>query len=522
MFRAALFAALVAAGPAFADDVVSAQPDRVAVTLYHDGDVSTDQLLHGGANSWIHDQGLAFVTETRTIDLPAGPAVVKFRGVAATMVPQTGVIEGLPNGVLEQNFDYDLLSPGSLLAKSIGQTVRLVRADTKTGKLKEEDAIVRSGPNGAVLEIDGKLEALHCSGLPEKLVFERVPEGLADTPTLSVRTDAPAAGHYTITLSYIATGFNWSADYVARLDDATGKLALTGWLTLANFSSTSFPDAPVDVVAGNLATTGTDKPVQAAPLYLATSCWPTKIDWSTHRPPPFPPPPPPPMAAMAFEGRTAAESVIVTGSRIAAQNLGDYKLYALPEATTVAARQTKQIQFLDQPDVSYERLYRYDVTYDSRNPGQRARANVLLRLRNEADAGLGKPLPAGSIAVFEPASDGSEVFAGQDSVRDISVGLPIEVTMGRAMNIRVAPRLVESSSSGHGRDTVVTDSWDIDLANDKPAPITLELRQDLYRGEARITSESRAHTESFGRAVWTFALASGDSAELRYTVSHPQ
>src|SRR4030095_13178702 len=114
------------------------------------------------------------VSETRTIDLPAGTSRIFFLGVADAIVPQTAGIEGLPAAIIESNFDYDLLTPGALIAKSQGERVRLVRTDATSGRMTEREAILRSGPRGVVLEIDGKMEALNCSGLDEKLVFSRV------------------------------------------------------------------------------------------------------------------------------------------------------------------------------------------------------------------------------------------------------------------------------------------------------------------------------------------------------------
>jgi hypothetical protein len=516
---------LAACGQASAD-VVSSGPEGVSVTLYHDDELETSQLLHPDANPWIRNEGLAFVVERRTIDLPAGPAVVKFRGVAATMVPQTADVAGLPAGVVERNFDYDLLSPGSLLAKSVGQSLRLVRLNPKTGKPVEETAIVRSGPDGAMLEIGGRLEALRCSGLPEKLIFDHLPDNLADTPTLSVRTLSSAPGRYTITLSYIATGLNWSADYVARSDPATGKMAMTGWLTLANFSATSFPRAPIDVVAGKLATTGDDNPVHAAPLVLATHCWPMNIDWATHHYPAPPPPPPPPMQAESATmagmggGRGDREDVVVTASRIDPRQLGDYKLYPLPEPTDLHAQQTKQIQFLDQDDVRFERIYRYAVEEplaDGTEP-----AEVIFRMLNKAESGLGKPLPAGSVSVFEPGPDGSPVFAGQNTIEDMAVGLPVEVETGHAMDVRVTPRRVQSETSGEGNDKSVTEAWEITIANDKSTPVAFELTQHLYGGQAAILSESLSHGTKAGQAVWSPTLAAGQQLVVRYVIRHPE
>lgn len=525
-FARTLLAASLLVGTSASADVISEHADSVAVTFYHDNAVATSDLLHPEQNAWVRDSGFAFITETRTIDLPAGPATVKFRDVTSTMVPQTADIQGLPAGVIERNFDYYFLSPGSLLAKSIGETVRLVRTDPKTGKPTEQDAVVRSGPNGAVFEINGKFEALRCSGLPEKLVFDHLPGGLADTPTLSVRTTAPTAGRYTVKLSYIATGLNWSADYIAHILPGTDKLALNGWLTLANFSTTRFPNAPVDVVAGKLQTTGDDQSVKAAPLAFAENCWPMNIDWAkrlallnsnsisvgTGAP----------MAIMAAPRQDANETVVVTAEkRIEARQLGDYKLYPLPEPTTVAAQQTKQVQFLDQEDVPFERLYRYDVADDARESDVDAPATVLLRLQNRADAGLGKPLPAGGVSVFEQGTDGLSVFVGQNAIRDMAVGLPVEVETGRAPDVRARPRLIKSETFGKREDRKVKEEWEIAIMNGKPVPITFELRHDLYRGRAEIGAESLGHTSVSGRAVWTATLAPGERTTVRYVITRP-
>jgi len=247
------FAALILAGlvalPAIAAPV-SERPDKVLLTVYHSGMDYESQDPRAFADPRPED-GLAFITEIRTIDVPAGPASIELRGVASTIVPQTAMVEGLPGGVVERNFDYDLLSPGSLIAKSVGEAVTLVRTNSKTGKRVEKTGVVKSGPGGVVLAFgDGSAEALQCSGLPEKLVFSKIPGGLRDSPTLSIRTNAPKAGRYTIKLHYIAVGLNWAANYVARLRPDGKSFDLTGWVTLMNAGDTGFTDVPLDIVAG--------------------------------------------------------------------------------------------------------------------------------------------------------------------------------------------------------------------------------------------------------------------------------
>ncbi len=512
-WRAGLGALLLSAGAAGAGVVVSPAPSEVSVTIYHDDSLSTEDIVHPEAG--MQDRGLAFITETREFDLPAGPAEVRFPGVASTMVPQTADIEGLPTGVVERNFDYDLLSPGSLLAKSIGETVRLVRTD-KAGRQTMTPAIVRSGPDGTMLEIDGKLEALDCSGLPEKLVFDKTPDGLSDTPTLSIRTNAPAAGHYKIKLSYIATGLNWSADYVAHVRPDGRTLDLSGWLTLANFGSTGFGRIPIYTVAGRLNLTGDDTPIHPESLRAARGCWPTNIDWATHgwlwqrlhMPGQV-------IQSTPVATAGAIETVVVTAERRAAidpRQLGDYKLYPLPEPTDLPARETKQVQFMDLHNVPFDRVYVFVADANSDDGGL---ARTTMRLHNTAESGLGKPMPAGDFSVSEIAPGGAPIFIGQAGVGDTPVGLPVEIQLAETDRVPVRRTVVEETTTGTGDSTRTQYTIDFDIANNRAETIAFELWQGLQDGQLKILSEDRAHTEERGAAIWHIALKPGERVTMR-------
>ena len=501
--------------------VISDRPDSVTITIYHEGDVDTAQLAQSAQNSYTRSAGLAFITELRTIDLPAGQSAIEFRDVTSTIVPQTADIQGLPAGVLERNFDYDLLSPGSVLAKSIGQTVRLVRTEARTGRQIEQSAVIRSAPDGVMLEIDGKYEALSCSGLPEKLLFDKVPDGLRDTPTFSVRTEAPKAGRYTITLSYIATGLNWSADYIARIRPDGNSLDLSGWITLANFSATDFAKTPVEVVAGRTQLTGQDQPVDPWATPISHGCWPLKVSWAkmlqiaadfAGAPPP--PPPPPPMAVPL--------TITVTASRkrIDPTRLADYKLYQLPEPTDVRAQQTKQVQFLDQEGVKFKRIYAYDVS-ELGAPSEDVAATVKLEFHNTLEAGLGKALPVGNLSVTEPSTTGDPVLIGQNRIRDTPEGLPFDIETGKAVDIRVHRRLLMDQEIGTGRDKIYRWTSEITVDNDKSVPAAFQLSQAMY-DRARETYESLVHSVLPQGLVWNFTLAPGERKTIQYTIEQPE
>ncbi len=507
---------------------VSARPDGATVVIYRDRPVDTVALMEQSRQPWsgLDRQGLALIVETRTVDLPAGEGIIRFRGLATGVVPQSAVLEGLPAHVIERNADFDLLSPTSLMEKSVGEVVRVVRTNPATGEQVEKAAVIRAAAQGTVLEIDGQFEALDCSGQTERVVFDRVPEGLGDQPTLSVRTRAERAGRHTVTLAYLTTGLQWSADYVARLDPGDGTLDLTGWVTLANFGGTGFPDAPVQVVAGTLRKDAGTTPVEPLVRYQQNQCWPQgtttfgsgleptyKQDRVEYNGPPVILQGMPAPAPMAM--RSAVEDIVVTGNRIVRQGeLGDYKIYTLPEPTTVAARQTKQVRFLERDSVAYERVYRaglLDQDEEARPMG------VVLKLRNEERAGLGVALPGGSVAVMQPDGAGGVLLAGQDRFEDKGVGLPVRLNFGQSPDVQVQTRLVKSESSRRGAVTTERSEIETTVTNARSEAVTVELVADaaMQRG-FRIRSQSvRSRVDDTGYPVWTLTVPANSAATLK-------
>ncbi len=529
MRGAAIALALALLSPAILADVISPAPDAVRVTLYrnpespvsvaYDAEEDDEDFELGGTAG-----GLVMVSETRTVDIPAGDSKIVFLGVADAIVPQTAAIDGLPAVILESNFDYDLLTPGAVIAKSHGERVRLVRTDRATGRTTEREAILRTGPAGVVLDVDGKTEVLGCSGLDEKLIFARIPPGLADEPKLSMTVRAATAGRHTVQLSYLALGLDWSADYVASIDPDDRTLNLTGWITLVNRSGTTFANTPAEVVAGRLAHDEEEtQPPGPTTIEERSACWPIGSFFRETR---FFKRAVAPAPSMLMRGEaidSVIQEVAVTGMRrpqAAMRELGDYKLYAVPEPTTIAAHQSKQVLFLGQARVPFARVYTFKLDEDSimdDNDFMPRRPTVTLRLQNKQSDGLGKPLPAGVVSVMETGGAGT-VLAGQDQIDDIPVGLPVELELGTAMDVWIEPRVTEERTiemSDHDEERV---SIEVRLGNDKPVPITLEYRQPNAGEGFRIVSENRSHSLKNGDPQWTFRLRPGGRAVLRYSM----
>lgn len=515
---------LLLAGPAAAAPiVVSPAPDAVAVTVYRGGSDDPIDLR------WLG--GYALISETRTFTLPAGESAIRFEGVAGGIVPASAILRGLPQGVGEKNLDARLLSPGTLIDAALGRRVHIRRTNAKTGKVSEEEAVIRSGPDGIVLQTAAGFEALRCTGLPETLVYDEAPEGLTDKPTLAVRTRADRAQTVTATLSYLATDFDWRANYVAQMAPDGRNMDLFAWLTLANGNDESFPDARTAAVAGYL---NREEEAEGASSDVASEislqCWP---QGRTHEIPEIVPPPPPPPVHGA-EMYQQGDSIVVTGSRIRRPNLesatpitvvtaeqeelGDLKLYTIPIPVTVAAHAQKQVALLSRSRVPVERVYSYHLDA-VRAMDEPAPASVILRTDNVVAKHLGLPLPAGPVAVFEPV-DGNPVLAGESRINDYAVGERVEIEAGEAPGIRVMARWVDPQAE-QDRDY---EGWqgrrrrfEVEVSNDRPFPVTVEIVLDVYDRD-RVAQPSRKLELRDGRRLWRAEVPANGRATLGYTI----
>ena len=473
-----LLLALLWTGPATARQVVDASPPQhLAVTLYRDPNRG-----EGEAMDRDDPEGFAMISETRTVTLPPGESTIRFEGVAEGMVAVTAIVTGLPGGAIEKNRNADLLSPGALVDGTLGNRVTITRTNPATGKALSESAIVRTRADGGlVLQTAEGFEAVGCSGLPEKLTFDRVPAGLSAQPVFTVDTRDPRGGTYTVTLTYIAWGFDWQAHYVATvLRGGAGnamRLKLTSWLTLLNDNGQSFRDAELMAVAGRLNVTSDYEnladPPQAKELQLL--CYP--IGNTSWRPSPpldveAPALPPPPVMMPA----PTNEPIIVTGSMRKAdvamvareEALGDLKLYRVPERVTVAAKGLKQVAFLDKNAVSGKLMYQSECEWGSSAAGPTA-AEMRFETVNDEKHGLGVSLPTGGVSFFEPSSRG-DLFIGEQQVRDYASGQAVEIPLGDS------DQVFATCASAGGDPDKNWGSLKAALTNANPHPVTLRLK----------------------------------------------
>ena len=515
MGRLLLLAALAAApATAGAQPLVSSQgAEGVAVTVYRDpGRAAEDAMNLEMLN------GYALISERRRVRLPAGEAVIRFEGVAAGIVPQTAIVTGFPGGIVERNRDAYLLSPATLLDRSLGRRVHLRRTSRATGEVREQEAEILSSAAGAlVMRTADGIESLRCTGIPETIVYDEVPPGLSTRPTLSVRTRSSTEIEAVVTLSYLATGFDWQANYIATLSPDERRLDLFAWLTLGSNDETSFPDAEAQAVAGQLNYTRAEPaPVEGPPLNL--QCWPsqTTSDIPLYQPPtPVMPP-----SAPAMDERY--ESIVVTGSRIRRsnlessvpitvisaqqENLGDLKLYRIPEPVTVAANSQKQVALLTRPQIRVETVYR--ARLDASNYDEPMQATRYLITRNRTQEGLGLPLPSGGVALFTQRQ-GRPLLIGEGVMDDRAVGDDIEIGFDQSPSV-VA--FAEGVRNAEGRLV----SYRLRVTNDQPRPVRFEAEFEV-EDDHRLQPERRLQ-ERDGRPLWRVTIPANGSVTLRYRV----
>ena len=433
---------------------------------------SIDRTEQGDIAVTIYNNDLALVQDVRQLSVAAGRSRQEFPDVSAQIRPETVTLSGPGLGIVEQNFDYDLLSPDKLMEKAVGKIVTIVRTNPATGAETREQARVLAANGGIVLQIGTRIEVLRDDGLPVRVVFDRVPENLRARPTLSVTIDAARAGPVATRLSYLTPGLGWTSDYVALFDEAKNTIDMQGWVTLTNNTGTTFAKAKTLLVAGNIGG-GNNR-------FAALN---TSLD------------------------AAGTES----GSR---ERLGDYYLYPLAERTTIANAQQKQVSFLDVKGAAARRAYEYVNGWLASTDTPQS-ATTAIKFSTSRDGGLGDQLPAGTIRVYLRDLRGDPQFIGETRIDHTPMGSAMALRIGDAFDVKVKA-VVES------RTRLSSSRWQTKmryiLSNARPAPVSVDLAQDGLYGDVRIVAQSIVGERiSADRIEWKVPVPANGTTEVTAT-----
>ncbi len=427
----------------------------------------------------IYNKNLALIEHVRPISVPAGRQRIEFAGVSAQIIPETVSFIAPNLTLVEQNFDYDLLTPAKLMEKAVGSSVQLVRVNPATGAESTETAEVLSTVGGVVLRIGSRIEVLREDNLPTRVIFDKVPENLRAQPTLSVLVNAAKPANEVARLTYLSRGFTWAADYVAVFDEPRGTTSMQGWITLRNTSGTSFTNARTQLIAGDVN------------LVDSVEQWWTRWQQmrSTNQR----------SAGMESSGR---------------QQLGDYYVYPIEQLTTVANNQTKQVSFIDAEGVKASKGYELSF-YGFQSHSVPQSAEVRMRFANSKSAGMGDQLPNGVVRIYMRDARGQPQFVGEDQIGHTNAGSEMALKIGDAFDVTVQPTLLQTRLITK-RKTEYDMSYVVRSARDTPVVVTL--RQNGLWRQNQVLRESipgrRTDADSF---AWDVPVAANGETTLTFT-----
>lgn len=434
----------------------------------------------------IYNEDLALVKDGRTLNLSNHLNALSFRDVSAQIKPETALLRSLlPNSslqVLEQNFDFDLLTPQKMLEKYVGQQVSVIRTNPMTGAETEESATVLSAQDGVVLKIGNRIE----TGIPGRIVYPSVPGKLKDRPTLTTQVQYKGPEQASLELSYLTAGLQWKTDYVAELSSKEDAIDLSGWVTLTNTSGTAYPNAKVQLVAGDV----------------------NRVREAIH-----------PKTMMMRAEVMSADAAMPTE-----QGLLEYHLYTLPRATTIAENQTKQVALLSAQHIpAHKELilsgadYYYQGQY--RDIEKKQKVQVFVEFDNKESSKLGLPLPKGTMRVYKKDNDGMAQFVGEDHIDHTPKNDTVRLKLGNAFDV-TADRVQTDfkNLSKQNQPALYESAYAISLHNAKKEAVTVTVQEPL-NGDWKILNESLPHKKTSAHEVsWQVSIPAESDVTLKYRV----
>ena len=417
----------------------------------------------------IYNSNIGLVKDLREIDLAEGENELRFMDVAAQVMPTTVHIKPLAStpalAVLEQNYEYDLLSPEKLMEKYVGKEVKVLDKNYYTGQEEVVTVTLLSTTGSPVYQVGNEIYI----GLPGRVILPQLPENLISKPTLVWLLRSGKAGKQKIETSYLTNQITWQADYVTVLNADDTKADLSGWVSIDNKSGTAYKNATLKLVAGDV------HRVEPKVVYRTT------------------------MALTAQEAAPAPPQFKEEG-------FFEYHLYTLDRPATVKDNQTKQMTLLTANDIPVtKRLilqgqqgYFY-TSYSSDDELPTEKVSVYLEIENSQKNNLGMPLPKGTVRVYKADKEDSLQFIGEDQIDHTAKDETVKVKMGEAFDV-VGKR--KQTDYKRVARTISEVGWEITLRNHKPDAATVRVNE-LVPGDWEVLSASHkyekpdAHTLRF-------------------------
>jgi hypothetical protein len=436
----------------------------------------------------VYNSDIALVRDVRNLDLPRGTFNLSFMDIAATVNPATVLFRSLSEpsrvSVLEQNYEYDLLEPEKLLRKYVGRDVTLVRSRQVNGTTQQEEvtAHLLSYNNQPVWRIGKEIvTGLHA----DHIRFPELPDTLYSRPTLIWTLDNGGGSRHRVEAKYLASKLSWNADYVltVRRDDRAGDI--DGWVTLTNGSGTGFRNAKLQLVAGDL----------------------NRVRQNINRM----------MADQAMERRELAAA-----APMAQEAFSEYHLYTLGRKTTINNNETKQVSMLSGTGFPVQKRYVVNGNqfyyHNAARPGAPIKdsVEVFYQFKNEEESGLGMPMPAGTVRVYQSDSSGGVQFVGEDRIMHTPKDETLNLKIGNAFDVVCERNQVDFEKVAAN---VYEIEYAITLRNRKATPITVEVNEPVGAATWRMLHASHKWTKTAAFAAqFTVPVDAGAEVVLKFRI----
>ena len=433
--------------------------------------LSSPAFAEPGLDVTIYADNQALVEDTRVIAFTGARQTVEFKNVSAQIRPETATLNAKDLAIIEQNFDYDLLSPAKIMENAVGQTITLVRTNPASGAETRETATVLAANGGVVLQIGPRIEVLRDDGLPVRVIFDKVPQNMRAEPTLSMNVQG-AAGTREAALRYLTPGLGWRADYVALYDEDKEQIDVQGWITLTNNSGTTYQNASTLLVAGTPQLVGRGGGVNPGALI---------------------------------------EAGTESGTR---ERLGNFYLYPLAERTTIANLQTKQVSFLDVHGAPASHGYEISIGW-LQNSTVPLNVATTYQFSSSAKGGLGDQLPAGVVRFYLRDKRGQPQFIGEKAIPHTPMGSRLSINTGDAFDVKVQP-VMESRTRVSGSRWKTAMRYIV--TNALTRPVKVRVVQNGLWGDTRLVDPSQPEEwKDATRATWLVEVPANSSTNLTVT-----
>ena len=474
----------------------------LAGTFLSGNALADEQILLKSNNSKltlsIYNQDLALVKDIRQADIKAGTSEIVFDGVAQQIQPETAMLYGQDIKVLEQNYSYNVITYENLVNQSVGQEVTTVRQNPQTGEnIFEKAYLIGSTYGQPVLKFPYGIET-NFSG---RIVFDKIPTGVSDKPTLTAKINNKQSGAKNLFLAYLTGGLSWKTDYVATINNKN-KLDLTGWVTINNNTGVDYNNAKIQLIAGE---------VNAVRNIVKPRMMMAKMS----------------MAVMNDSVESAG-----LGS-VTPEQISNYELYTLPAITSIKDKQTKQIGVIEKSGVKYAQEFNFNspLYFGGNYEFEKMHPEITYVLENNKTSNLGISLPAGTMRFYENDKNGSLQFIGSANIGNTAKEEKLRLNLGQAFNLTIAGKISKVSEKEIERkpqnkcynvkvlktytaETTISnaDTYDNSVIISQSFPDTAKLLKENHKGTLKNASTKQ----------WTVSVPANGKTTLSFTVQIPQ